>query len=154
MLVRGWVLHLGGGVLPAGGVRTIAVSHLAALVASGLALLVTNNALSMRVSALAMGVRFRDVARAGLPAVLVDGALVAFTPIVVIVADFGAGLLPLLALPFAALFWSGRQADRRRHEAQHDALPRPPNRTMFRARPHPELQRTRPPGRRADVLPP
>ena len=152
MLVSGWVLHLDGGVLPAGGVRTIAVSHMAALVASGLALLVTNNALSMRVSALAMGVRFRDVARAGLPAVLVDGALVAFTPIVVIVADFGAGLLPLLALPFAALFWSGRQADRRCHEAQHDALTGLPNRTMFRARLHQELQRTRRAGGRVDVL--
>jgi diguanylate cyclase (GGDEF)-like protein len=152
MLVTGWVLHLDGGFPAADGSRTVVLAHVPALIASGAALLVTNNALSMRVSAMAMGVRFRDHLRNGLPAVLVDGALVAFTPIVVIVADAGVGLLPLLGLPFAALFWSGRQADRRRHDAQHDALTGLPNRTMFRARLHQELERTRHAGGRVDVL--
>src|SRR4051812_7843666 len=151
-LVAGWVLQLDAGIPAHGGVATLQLAHLPALAAAALALLTMNNGLSTRVTALAMGVPWRENLRAAGPAIIVDVALIAFAPIVVIVADFGAGLLPILALPFAALHWSGRQADRRRHDSLHDALTGLPNRAMFGARLHQELQRAQRANGRIDVL--
>jgi diguanylate cyclase len=103
--------------------------------------LVINNACTMRVTSLAMGAPFWPHVRAGLPAMASDAALLAYTPIVCHVARTNAWLLGLVAVPFAALYWSGRQADRRRLEALRDALTGLPNRLHFGRRLAQEVRR-------------
>src|SRR4029079_15104728 len=101
--------------------------------------LVINVGCTTGVTSLALAVPLRHQLRAGLPSMLCDAALVAYVPIVCAAARTNGWLLVLVALPFLALFWSGREADRRRHEALHDALTRLPNRLLFARSLHHEL---------------
>jgi diguanylate cyclase (GGDEF)-like protein len=52
-------------------------------------------------------------------------------------------MLPLLTLPFLAIYYSARQADLREHDAMHDKLTGLANRSLFRARVGQELERDR-----------
>jgi diguanylate cyclase (GGDEF)-like protein len=104
--------------------------------------LAINNGSTARVSALAMGVPFSDQLRAAVPGIVSDATLLAYTPIVCAVARANAWLLILVGVPFAALYWSGRQADRRRYESLHDALTGLPNRVLFGRSLRQELHRS------------
>ena len=111
--------------------------------------LVVNNLCTSRVTSLALGVPFVAQLRSSAAAVVADGLLLAYSPIVCLVAREGAWLLPVVALPFAALFWSGREADRRRSDALHDGLTSLPNRVLFGQRLRHELRRA---SRSVDVM--
>ena len=125
----------------AGAVLGLAGHAPAAWAAAGAAHLLVNIGLTARVTSMAMAIPFVSQVRAALPGMLCDAALVAYVPIVCVAARTNGLLLVLVALPFLALYWSGREADRRRHEALHDALTGLPNRVLFARRLHQELQR-------------
>jgi diguanylate cyclase (GGDEF)-like protein len=83
---------------------------------------------------------------------VVDAILLGFAPVVVVAANFSLATLPLLALPFAAVYYSTRQADLREHESTHDTLTGLANRTLFRARVEQALERARHTGSVVGVL--
>ena len=121
---------------------------LAALVLSGL-----NHLMSAVVSSLASGASLRGRLRGGDGVILLlELLMVGFAPVVIVVADFSAWLLPVLVLPFGALLLSAREADRRHHDAMHDALTGLPNRTLFRQALSEELERCRHAGGAVAVL--
>jgi diguanylate cyclase (GGDEF)-like protein len=126
---------------------------LPAIGAAGLTLLALNELLALVVTSLAMGIPVAARARRELPTLLViDGILVGFAPVVVVAAHFSVATLPLLALPFAAILYSARQAELREHESTHDALTGLANRTLFHARVEQALERARHTGQRVGVL--
>jgi len=126
---------------------------LPAVGAAGLTLFLLNEVLALTVTALAMGIPLRVHVRRELPTIMVvDGILVGFAPVVVIAVHFSLATLPLLALPFAAIFYSARQAELREHESTHDALTGLANRTLFRARVEQALERARHTGHAVGVL--
>jgi hypothetical protein len=125
-------------------------ADLPAIGAAGLAFFGVNDLSSVIVTGLAMGVPVRVQLRRNLAAILVvDGILVGFAPVAVVAAHFSLGTRPLLTLPFAAVYYSARQADQRGYESTHDALTGLANRTLFLARARQELERAR--HTRADV---
>ena len=127
--------------------------ELPAVGAAGLTLFVLNELLALTVTALAMGVPRGLQMRRNLPSIMVvDGILVGFAPVVVIAAHFSLATLPLLALPFAAVFYSARQAELREQESMHDALTGLANRTLFRTRVQQALERARHTGTPVGVL--
>jgi diguanylate cyclase (GGDEF)-like protein len=131
----------------------IHAGDLPAIVAAGLALLCVNDLSSIIVTALAMGVPVGVHLRRSLAVILiVDGILVGFAPVAVVATHFSLGMLPLLALPFGAIYYSARQADRREFESTHDALTGLGNRTLFLARAQQELERARHTGVGVGVL--
>jgi diguanylate cyclase (GGDEF)-like protein len=151
-------------IAAAGGVLT-ALSHvphpgmpihpgdLPAVGAAGLALLCVNDLGSVVVTGLAMGVPVGVHLRRNLAVILiVDGILVGFAPVAVVAGRFSPGTIPLLALPFAAIYYSVRQADRREQESTHDALTGLGNRTLFLTRAEQELERARHTGDGVGVL--
>ena len=122
----------------------IHAGDLPAIGAAGLAFCGVNDLSSVIITGLAMGVPVRVHLRRNLAAILVvDGILVGFAPVAVVAAHFSLGTLPLLALPFAAVYYSARQADRREYESTHDALTGLANRPFFLARAEQELERAR-----------
>jgi diguanylate cyclase (GGDEF)-like protein len=62
------------------------------------------------------------------------GFALALSPLMVIVGEFSVGMLPLIALPIAAIHRNTRQAVLSEHQALHDALTGLPNRTLFHDR--------------------
>jgi diguanylate cyclase (GGDEF)-like protein len=128
-------------------------SDLPAVAAAGAALLLVNETLTIVVTALAMGMPLRAHFKRNLAAILVvDGILIGFSPVVVVAVHFSIAVLPLLALPFAAIAYSARQAELRESESTHDALTGLANRTLFHARVEQELERARHTGDVVGVL--
>jgi len=138
--------------VPHGGLP-IHPGDLPAIGLAGVVLVCINDLTTAVVTALAMGLPVGAQVRRSLAAiVVVDGILIGFAPVVVVAAHFSLGTLPLLTLPFAAVYYSARQADRREHESTHDALTGLGNRTLFLARAEQELERARHTGAGVGVL--
>ena len=131
----------------------IHATDLPAVAAAGVALLLVNELLTLVVTARAMGMPLFVHFKRNLTAILVvDGILIGFAPVVVVAVHFSLATLPLLTLPFAAIFYSARQAELREEESTHDALTGLANRTLFRARVEQELERARHTGDMVGVL--
>ena len=144
MAAAGWVLGALS-ALPAGAGRPpFAAGDVPALVLAAFTLFAINHVLSNTVCSLACGapLRSRYVGEDALM-LLFDWLMVLFAPVVIVVVDVGSWLVPLLALPFVALLFSAREADRRHHDATHDAVTGLPNRSLFRRRIAEELERSR-----------
>jgi GGDEF domain-containing protein len=118
-------------------------TELPGALAGGLVYLTVNYILTGTVVALATGkpVRQQIAGEFGvwLP---IEGAMLAFAPIVPIVAHRSMWMLPLLVLPFLGVAYSGRIAAEAEHAALHDALTGLPNRVLFRTRLEQALTRT------------
>ncbi|HEX6461357.1 MAG TPA: bifunctional diguanylate cyclase/phosphodiesterase [Thermoleophilaceae bacterium] len=126
---------------------------LPAIGAASLVFLLVNDLSVAVVSALAMGVPITVQIRRNTGLILIiDGILVGFAPVAVVAAHFSLAMVPLLALPFAAIYYSARQADLRGHESTHDSLTGLANRTLFRARVEQEIERARHTGATVGVL--
>ena len=126
----GWLFELIGGLPGAA--------------AAGLALWGINNLLTLTVSSLAMGVPLRRMLFGDAPlGMLIDLAMIAFAPVVVIVAEHAWPALFLLLIPLGALVHSARELDHRRHATLHDTLTGLPNRTLLDRQIEQELARTR-----------
>ena len=102
------------------------------VVAAALVFVLVNNLLTAGVCSRAMGVPLRVLlVRDVRVPVLIDLTLALFTPVVVLVAAQAPHLLPLFLLPLGSVLYSGKVADRRRHEALHDTLTGLANRRLF-----------------------
>ncbi|GLW62508.1 hypothetical protein Arub01_07520 [Actinomadura rubrobrunea] len=66
--------------------------------------------------------------------VLVHLALLALAPLVVVAMDRSAAFVPLILLPFIAVYLNASASVRREHQALHDGLTGLPNRKMLIAR--------------------
>ena len=66
--------------------------------------------------------------------VFTESALLALAPIVVVVLERGAALVPLLILPIAAVYATASVSLQREHQAHHDALTGLPNRKLLLSR--------------------
>jgi diguanylate cyclase (GGDEF)-like protein len=128
-------------------------ADLPAVAAAGLVLFLLNELLTLTVTALAMGTPLRVHLKRALPTILVvDGILMGFAPVAVVAIHFSLATLPLLALPFAAVAYSARQAQLREDESTHDALTGLANRTLFRSRVERAIERSRHTGDTVGVL--
>jgi diguanylate cyclase (GGDEF)-like protein len=131
----------------------IQAGDLPAVLAAAVTLMCVNDLSTCVVTALAMGLPVPVHLRRNLAVMLiVDGILMGFAPVVVVAAHFSLGMLPLLTLPFAAMYYSARQADRREHESTHDALTGLANRTLFLSRAKQEIERARHTGAGVGVI--
>ena len=126
--VAGWALT-GLSALPGEALR---VQDAIGLAVSAFALFFVNNALTHLVTSFALGRSPREGVRDARTSMAADALLLAFAPVVIVVAAAGWALLPLLLVPLAILIHSSREADRRRHDALHDPLTDLPNRVLFR----------------------
>jgi diguanylate cyclase (GGDEF)-like protein len=73
--------------------------------------------------------------------VLSTVVLIAFVPVVLVVADYDLALIPLLWIPLVAIELGGRQAVINQHQATHDTLTGLPNRAYMHDRLANALQR-------------
>jgi diguanylate cyclase (GGDEF)-like protein len=140
--VAQYILSLGAAgvvlqALPDGGVlspnldlRTVAI-----IVAAGAVFFVVNHVLTMQAVALDREVGLRSLLRRDLLAeAAAAGALLIWSPIVLVVAQHVAFLLPALLLPAAAVRRGTRLALAKTHLALHDPLTGLPNRVAFTER--------------------
>jgi diguanylate cyclase (GGDEF)-like protein len=120
-----------GGLHPANG-ESFTGNDLHIVAVAAVVYFIVNNALAGTALALAQDVpvvRFlkHDLAfQAGSA-----GVLLALAPIVVAAADFSLALVPLMALPLAAVWFAGKQAIKSEHQALHDRLTELPNRLLY-----------------------
>ena len=104
----------------------------AAVLATAATYFIVNNILVGAAIALATKSKIRKVVWASLTQEAVsDCVLLAFAPIVVIVADRGLLFLPLLLLPVYAVYRTARISAEKEHQALHDPLTDLPNRSSF-----------------------
>ena len=110
---------------------------------AGVALWAINHLLTHTVSALAMGVPVRRMFDEGPHGMVIDLAMIAFSPVVITVAEHAWPALILLLIPLGALVHSARELDQRRHATLHDTLTGLPNRVLLDRQVEQELARTR-----------
>ncbi|WP_033323916.1 putative bifunctional diguanylate cyclase/phosphodiesterase [Actinomadura atramentaria] len=82
--------------------------------------------------------------------VLVHLALLGLAPLVVAAMDRSAAFLPLIVLPFTAVYLNASASVRREHQALHDVLTGLPNRKLLTLRTEEALARARAADRRRD----
>ncbi|GAA4127842.1 putative bifunctional diguanylate cyclase/phosphodiesterase [Actinomadura keratinilytica] len=75
--------------------------------------------------------------------VLVHLALLALAPLVVVAMDRSAAFVPLILLPFIAVYLNASASVRREHQALHDGLTGLPNRKMLTVRTEESLREAR-----------
>ncbi|MDQ1711138.1 MAG: hypothetical protein QOE45_588 [Frankiaceae bacterium] len=111
---------------------TITGADLPAIALAGLAYVVCDNVLASRATALQCGERLWHVIRADAAhQALTTGALLALSPLVVVVLERSIALLPLLLLPLFAVYRNASASLQREHEALHDTLTGLPNRRLL-----------------------
>jgi diguanylate cyclase (GGDEF)-like protein len=125
----------------------------AAVLATAATYFIVNNILVGTAIALATKSKIRKVVWASLTQEAVsDCVLLAFAPIVVIVADRGLLFLPLLLLPVYAVYRTARISSEKEHQALHDPLTDLPNRSSFDDALHRRMAQPRQHTPRAAVL--
>jgi diguanylate cyclase (GGDEF)-like protein len=118
--------------------------ELPAIFLAALPMILVNQGSSGTVSALAMGVPVWSHTRREMTTLgLWDAVGFGYAPIVAVAVAFSLWMLPLLVLPFLAIYYSARQADLREQDAMYDQLTGLANRSLFRARVGQELERDR-----------
>jgi diguanylate cyclase (GGDEF)-like protein len=124
-----------------------------AVVATATTYFVVNNLLVGTAIALATQSRIIKVQWASLTREAIsDCVLLAFAPVVVIVADRGLLFLPLLLLPVYTVYRTARVSAEKEHQALHDPLTDLPNRASFDEALQRRMGQPRQHGQRAAVL--
>ena len=121
--------------LPQAGTPSFASEDLPGVVLGGVVFFVLNQGLAGTVQALSAdrGV-IRSLLRDGRSQAWSGATLLALAPLVVVAAEFSSALVPLLALPLAAVYRGARQAVENQRLALHDGLTGLPNRALLRDR--------------------
>jgi GGDEF domain-containing protein len=142
MAAAGAVLTLTSDLPDARG-GAVSLDDAAGLALAAVVLFAVNHGIASIVSALATGSSIlRQLWGDEGPVVVVDCMQLAYAPIVAVIASYDLALLPLLGVPFAAIYLSGREAERRNHDALHDPLTGLANRTLFGRRLDQQLRRS------------
>lgn len=111
---------------------SITVKAAVGVMVAGLVVFVTNGLLTCIVLALYHRTSLRSMlGRDFVHSVSADGALLALSPIFVVVINYSLLLLPLLGVTAFLVYRSTQQALQRAHEASHDSLTRLLNRRAF-----------------------
>ena len=118
--------------MPEEPLTSFAPRDLAALLVAALVFFVINHALTGAALALSQGVPIltylrRDIAFQA----PTHGSILAFGPIIAGAAESSLALVPLFALPLAAVHIAGQQAVRNEYQALHDRLTNLPNRLLL-----------------------
>jgi diguanylate cyclase (GGDEF)-like protein len=133
LAAAGFTMHVLSAV-PRSGAAHFLTADLPAILAAALVYFLVNNALTGVALALAqdapvLGYLAHDLAFQATTA----GVLLALAPIVVVCSERSLWMVPLFALPMAAVYSSASVA-LEKHQALHDALTDLPNRRLFRDR--------------------